>query len=309
MSLPDRLRLARFSAPPGGTVVCIGVFDGVHRGHQELLARCIAMARRRSAIALALSFDPHPIAFLQPQRPIQLVTLPIERADILRGYGIDQVLFASFDRAFAAQSPGAFVDEVLRRRLRAQAVVVGADYRFGRRGEGDAVALAELLGAETPVEVVPEVAAAGLRFRSSELRTAIAAGELDRVVALTGRPLSFCGLVRRGHGRGQKLGFATANLAVDDRQLLPKQGVYAVWAGLDGIRYPAVMNLGSAPTLRGAEVIAEVHLLDAAGDLYGQTMVIDCAARLRDEQHFPSADALVAQIQKDVAEAARLLRL
>lgn len=309
MSLPERLRLANYDAPEAGCVVCIGVFDGVHRGHQELVARCVAAARRRATVALALSFDPHPLAFLQPDRPIHLVTLPQARADALCGYGIDQVVFASFDRAFAQLSPAEFVAQVLGRRLRARAVVVGVDYRFGRRGEGDAAALAELLGPDCPVEVVSEVSAPGLRFRSSELRHAIASGDLDQVVALTGRPLAFSGVVRRGQGRGHQLGFATANLAVDDRQLLPKQGVYAVWAQLGSEQHRAVMNLGSAPTLRGAEVIPEVHLLAGAGDLYGRTILVRCVARLRDERRFPSSEALVVQIQKDAAEAAQILPL
>ena len=302
------LRLAEFPRPAEGSAVCIGVFDGVHRGHQAL-ARAVRQAAEPAGLRpLALSFDPHPAAFFRGDEVGQLITLPTHRAELLGSLGLGAV-FASFDAEFAAMTPQQFVD-LLDQKLAARVVVVGIDFRFGAGRAGDVETLRQLAAGRFGVQVLDEVSEEGLHLRSSNLRRAIRGGDMAQAKRLTGRVFSFEGRVVHGQGRGAGLGFPTANLCVDPRQILPASGVYALRARVGGRWSDGVMNIGLAPTLRCEDgpIIPEVHLLEWGGDLYGQRMAVSVVARLRDEQRFDDLSALTGQIARDCDAARRALR-
>ena len=290
---------------PAGVALCLGVFDGVHKGHQALAQRCVTAAAERGLIPQALSFDPHPAAFFGKTENGHLLTLPERRAEILRDLGLAQTIYAQFDQDFADQSPQQFVDW-LASELQARLVVTGPDYRFGKERAGTVETLASLGRDRFDTIVLEEVADQGLRYRSSYVRKALQAGDLAQVRRLTGRDFDFSGLVVRGQGRGQSLGFATANLQADARLMLPADGVYALGVRTAKADTDGVMNLGRAPTVRGVDGqrIPEVHLFDFEGDLYGDSLQVILVERLRPERHFDSPEALRQQIGVDI-EAAR----
>jgi riboflavin kinase/FMN adenylyltransferase len=285
-------------------VLCLGVFDGVHRGHQALAEMAQRRAEQLGLQPAALSFDPHPAFFFSEHQRQQLLTLPKRRAELLALYGIEKTIFAAFDQKFADQSPAEFV-QFLVNKLKARALVVGPDYRFGRGREGDIKTLRQLGEGVLQLSVVDELLDDTLRFRSSELRQAVDQGDMKKYRSLTGRCFDFLGRVVAGQGRGAELGFATANLSVDERQMLPQKGVYALRVEGANLSALGLMNIGHAPTLRGPQgaVIPEVHLLDFEADLYGQELRVFVVERLRSERSFSSLEALVSQIRSDIVQA------
>ena len=286
-----------------GACVALGVFDGVHLGHQALARRCAAEAATRDLMPIAYSFEPHPAAFFRGATEGSLLTLPERRAELLRAHGIARTVFASFDTDFAQQTPEQFMDR-LRHELGARVLVTGPDYRFGKARAGDV----STLGADDRFEVIvlEEVGATGHRVRSSAMREALQAGDAEHLKRLTGRFFDLEGAVVRGQGRGRSLGFPTANLALDARQMTPGDGVYAVRVVTPSGLVDGVMNVGRAPTLRGDEGarVLEVHLIDHQAELYGERLRVELRTRLRGERRFEGVEALAAQIARDV-EAAR----
>ena len=291
---------------PEGAALCLGVFDGVHKGHQALIERCVSEASHRGLIPVVHSFEPHPAAFFRQQTERYLLTLPDRRSELLRNLGIAHVVFASFDAQFAGQTPEQFLDHLVGHHG-AQLVVTGPDYRFGRDRLGD-VSLIHRDGRFDAV-TLDEVGGLEMRYRSSSMRHALEHGDVSKLNQLTGRFFDFEGRVVRGQGRGRELGFATANLAVDIRQLLPADGVYAVRVMTEQWVDDGVMNIGRAPTVRGVkgERIAEVHVFDFHGDLYGQDLRVELRHRIRGEQSFDGLESLKKQITKDVETARRVL--
>jgi len=287
------------SAPP--TVVTIGNFDGVHLGHRELLARTVALARERGARACAFTFDPAPRDVLRPDNPIPRIQRLVDRVDLLLACGMDHVIVEPFNRDYAAHDAEWFASVVLAERLRAAAVVVGWDFRFGKGRGGSVDTLREHLRA--PVEQVPALSIDGEIVSSSRVRQAIAAGQVERAAALLARPHRVVGSVVRGASRGRELGYPTANVH-PSTPLLPGPGVYAVRAHLADQTYDGVANFGSRPTFGGGPTTLEVHLFDFDGDLYGSEIGVDLIARLRDELRFDNRVALMRQIAED-ARAAR----
>lgn len=292
------------------SVVTIGNFDGVHRGHLTLIARTTAEATQRGARAVALTFDPHPAAVLRPGAvPAALQSLE-ERTALLRESGCDEVVVAAFDAAFAAQGPEEFVDRLLVDRLAAELVVVGTNFRFGRAAAGD-VALLIALGEQRGfgVEAIGLVDLGDGPVSSSALRAQLAAGDVEVVARGLGRPFSLTGEVVHGEGRGRTIGIPTANVAVAEGRALPADGVYACWAGAEGGgRTPAVVNIGWRPTFAGTSRSVEAHLLvDDGPDLYGQRLTLEFVARVRGEQRFEGPEALVARIHEDIRMARELL--
>ncbi len=288
------------------SVVTIGNFDGVHRGHLALIACTTAEATQRGARAVALTFDPHPAAVLRPDAvPAALQSLE-QRTALLRESGCDEVIVVPFDAAFAAQGPEEFVDRLLVDRLAAQLVVVGTNFRFGRAAAGD-VALLIALGEQRGfgVEAVGLVDLGDGPVSSSALRSQLAAGDVEVVARGLGRPFSLTGEVVHGEGRGRTIGIPTANVAVAQGRALPADGVYACWAGTDGgDRTAAVVNVGWRPTFAGTSRSIEAHLLvDGGPDLYGQRLTLEFIARVRGEQRFDGVEALVARIHEDVRVA------
>ena len=294
----------RFAAPP---VLTLGNFDGVHRGHQEILHRLVRRAREVSGTAVALTFHPHPMTVLMPAAAPQLITDWRARVEQIAAGGVDAVVVQRFTPAFAAVEADDFVRRLLVAGLGVHTVVVGYRVAFGHGRAGSAATLVRL-GAECgfAVEVVGPVEVDGILVSSSAVRRAISAGELDRARALLGRAPSACGRVVHGHHRGKSLGFPTANLRVAGL-VLPPDGVYAVRARVHGGERPGVANLGSNPTFHVHERGLEVHVFDFDADLYGQRVEVSFVRRLRGQMRFPDAEALTQQIAHDVAAARQVL--
>src|SRR5262245_48933898 len=298
------------SVPSEGpaAVVALGVFDGIHLGHREILARAVSRAHRLGVEALACTFDPHPSEVLQPGRvPLPITTLA-ERLDLIAGIGIEATVILPFTRELAAIEPEVFVKDVLVDRLRAREVVVGFNHRFGRRARGDP-RLLETLGESLgfAVDVVPPLIIDGEPVSSTVVRSALQEGDLERATRFLGRSYTVCGDVVRGAGRGRTLGFPTANLRTD-RPLLVPTGVYACRAEFGGGVYAAVVNIGVRPTFPGQDFAVEAYLFDFSGDLYDRPLCLSFHRRLREERRFPSVDALKAQIAEDATLARRCLR-
>jgi riboflavin kinase/FMN adenylyltransferase len=303
---------------PPATAACIGAFDGLHRGHQALLARARALQPHLALV----TFDPHPACILAPERAPVLLQSPGQRARVCAALGIETLVLLPFDRALADTSPEGFVQRLLIDGLRPAAVVVGADFRFGAGRRGGVRELAELLRpAGITLEVVEPVpvpwdsSSAPSKLSSSEIRGTVAAGAVERAAAMLGRWYSVEGVVVRGAGRGRQIGVRTANVHAPTA-LLPRAGVYAGALGLPAdptIKpWPAAISLGRNPTFvddPNAPLVLEVHALgqDLGDSLYGRTVEVAFAARLRDEQRFARPEDLIAQIGRDLQAVASAL--
>jgi riboflavin kinase/FMN adenylyltransferase len=283
--------------------VTVGNFDGVHRGHQALVAQAVADARASAGTAVVLTFDPHPSRVLAPERaPATIMTLD-QKAERLARMGVDRVAVLPFTPSLAAQPAPEFAQRVLHDALQATTVVVGAGFRFGRGRAGD-VALLRRLGRSLGFGVhgMRPVFHQGAPISSSRVREALARGDVEGAAEMMGRPFAIDGIVVRGAGRGRTIGIATANIAPVN-ETLPGNGVYACWirvGGSEGPIRPAVANVGRRPTFGGAETTVEAHVLDVAEDFYDQPARLAFQARLRPEQAFSGTEALVAQIRKDI---------
>jgi riboflavin kinase / FMN adenylyltransferase len=275
-------------AEPRPRRVAVGTFDGVHLGHREVI-------RGSDTV---LTFDPHPLAVINPDAlPKLLDSFPIKR-DLIAGLGVEELVVIPFDREFASRSHEEFVDEVLIGTLGATQVSVGENFRFGKGARGDVDYLRSRPEFET--RVVPLVEVAGETVSSSHIRGLVAAGEVRQAATFLGGPFLFEGGVVEGDGRGRDLGFPTANIVPDDRLATPGHGVYAAWAH----GQPAAVNVGVRPTFEtGRGLLVEAYLLDFDADLYGQTLRIAFVERLRGEKRFETVDALVDQMRLDVARA------
>ena len=293
----------------GPTHVAIGTFDGVHRGHQALLRGAVAAARAQGGLAVALTFDPHPLAVLAPDRQPPLLGTLEDRLALFRWLGVDRALVARFDPQLAAVEARQFARQVLAGRLQARTVFVGYNFRFGRGGLGTPADL-ERWGAEWGfwTHTVPPVRVDGQVLSSSWIRRLLEAGDVAGAAAALGRLYSVAGTVTRGEGRGAGLGFPTANLDLAAGLALPAGGVYAVWVAWQGRLWPGVANLGRRPTFGGGELRLEVHVLGLDEDLYGRPLRVGFARRLREERRFAGPAELVAQIRRDVAAAREALQ-
>jgi riboflavin kinase/FMN adenylyltransferase len=288
--------------------LAIGNFDGLHLGHQALLREVVARADDAGLASAVLTFTPHPARMFAPDKAPPLI-MPLERRlELIAEAGIEIAIVEPFTRDFAAIPADAFVRRVLAQDLDARELVVGYDFSFGR-GRGGSAATLAALGAELGlgVAVIPPVAVDGVVCSSTQIRALCAAGDLRGTRALLGRPFEIEGAVVRGAARGRTIGFPTANLAPDG-ELLPKIGIYAARAQIrdgaaGGPSYQAALSIGRNPTFTdaGAPLTVEAYLLDFDGDLYDRRLRIEVLERLRDEQRFASVDALVQQIQADVA--------
>jgi riboflavin kinase/FMN adenylyltransferase len=290
----------------------IGNFDGVHRGHQALVAALARAAHADGCQAGLLTFDPHPLAVLRPDLPLAALSSPEERADLLAALGLDFILIHPFSREVAARPAAEFM-QALTRHVPLRALWIGPDFALGRGREGNAGRLAQI-GADLGyrVEVAPAFDWLGQPVRSSRIRALLSdAGDARQAAALLGRPYQIWGTVTEGARRGRTIGFPTANLSLPadgaHRRLVPANGVYACWAWREERGYPAVVNIGVRPTFDNAHRSIEAFLLDFAGDLYGETLGLSFVERLRGEQRFPNATALIAQITADAHAARRIL--
>ena len=291
-----------------GSVVTIGNYDGVHRGHQHMLAAVVTKARALGLPATVVTFEPTPREFFEgAAAPARLMRLR-EKLDALARYGIDRVVVLRFAETMRTMSAAAFEQRLLVDGLGARHVVVGHDFHYARRREGNIESLREAgLTHGFTVEDVGQFVVDGDRVSSSLVREALGTHDLDRAAQLLGRPYRMTGRVRRGAQLGRKLGYPTANLALH-RKVVPLWGIFAVrvtGAGL--VDHPAVVSLGTRPTVDGTVPLLEVHLFDFDGDLYGQYLSVDFVRWLRAERKFASLDALVEQMHVDSAQARAVL--
>jgi len=303
--------------PPGspGTVVTVGTFDGVHRGHRDVLARISRRAAELGLRSVLVTFDPHPLRVINPEAAPPLLTVGAERLEIVAESGVDFMAIVPFTPVLQRYSAARFVDDVLIRRFHVRHLVIGHDHGFGRGREGD-VDVLRRLGSERGfgVEVVDAVASAeGRPVSSTVIRRAVAGGDLRRAAEGLGRLYSVSGRVIEGAKRGRELGFPTLNVELpppSSHKLLPPQGVYAVRVQTPSGPFGGMMNMGPRPTFGDAATTLEVHLFDASLDLYGAYVKVEFVSRLRDTRAFVDAGALIAQLAIDERDArAALTRL
>ncbi|SDQ20069.1 bifunctional riboflavin kinase/FAD synthetase [Leucobacter chromiiresistens] len=303
----DAIRPADFAS---GSCVAIGKFDGLHLGHQAILERMRTAARSSGARSVAFTFANHPLSYLRPEACPRPLMSRAQRLEAIAGLGLDACVMVEFDEAFASIPAEEFVVDVLVGRLNAKHVLMGADFRFGHRGSGDGAllrALGERHGFTAEVLDWVEDDEAG-QVSSSRIREALLAGDVEGAGRMTGRPVAVRGEVVHGDARGRELGFPTANLGGVIEGLVPADGVYAGWAVLDGVSHPAAISVGNNPTFTPDEVSrVEAYLLDFSDDIYGRTLEIRFAHRLRGMERFDGLDALVVQMHADVARARELL--
>jgi riboflavin kinase/FMN adenylyltransferase len=291
-----------------GCVLTIGAFDGVHRGHQEMLRVLRVQADAKGLPAAMLSFEPTPREYFAKGTPPARLTRFREKCEALREYGLDRFICLRFDEHMRAMSPKEFIEGVLVKTLGARHVVVGHDFRFARDHHGSVATLHEF-GARCGFEIseVPPFELDGERVSSSLIRETLRAGDLPRAAKFLGRPYRITGKVIAGAKLGRQLGFPTANLR-PRRRATPVAGVFAIRVSGCGLKdAPGVANLGTRPAINGGELLLEAHVFDFGGDLYGAHLHVDFIARLRDELWFPNVEELVAQIHRDAAQARAIL--
>jgi riboflavin kinase / FMN adenylyltransferase len=299
----------------GPSVVTIGNFDGVHRGHRSVLGLVVDTARSQGLAAVAITFDPHPLAVLYPDRAPQPLSTTDHKLELLAEVGLDAVLVMPFTRELALWSPRRFVQEVMVDALGAKEVVVGGDTRFGHRNEGDVNTLRELggeLGFGVQVVADQSRSAAAPRERrwsSTMARELVAAGDVEGAAEVLGRPHRMTGVVVHGDHRGRELGYPTANLSPDAVGAVPQDGVYAGrLVRASGDRLPAAVSIGTNPTFDGIERRVEAYALDRTDlDLYGETVAVEFVRRLRPTLRFDGIDDLTRQMADDVDRTRELL--
>jgi riboflavin kinase/FMN adenylyltransferase len=295
--------LAGMLLPERASVVTIGNFDGVHRGHQSILAKVIERARALDATPALVTLDPHPLKVLRPESA-PLLILPLEeRVRLIEAAGIEWMLILPFTLPFSRTPAEDFVRDVLAGALRCREAYLGPNFHFGRDQEGD-VDLLKRLGPRYgfSADKVPEVFYKDFMISSSLVRSTVAEGQVALARRLLGRPFTLIGEVVRGDGRGRELGFPTANLAALN-ELLPGDGVYVTRAVVDGRRRRSATNIGRRPTFGGQARVVETHLLSFQGDLYGRPLRLEFLKRLRGEKRFAGIEELKAQIGRDVGRA------
>ena len=298
----------------GPTVVTLGNFDGVHRGHREVLSRVVQEARDRGATPVAVTFEPHPIAVLYPDRAPQSVQSLTQRLEVLEQVGVSVVVL-EFTREFAQQTPEEFVHRTFVDALGAVAVVVGEDTRFGVRNSGDVETLRQLGGRfGFDVIALPDIGESG-RWSSTRLRAELLEGNVAHAAEILGRPHRVAGTVVHGDHRGRELGYPTANLGSDHEGLVPADGVYAGWLLREGLGddapdrvLPAAISIGTNPTFDGHERRVEAHVLDRRDlELYGEQVALEFVRLLRPTLKFDSVEELVVQMEDDVAQCRQIL--
>ncbi|MFJ4681399.1 MULTISPECIES: bifunctional riboflavin kinase/FAD synthetase [Kitasatospora] len=296
----------------GRSVVTIGSFDGVHRGHQLIINRVVELAGELGARSVVVTFDPHPSEVVRPGTHPPLLAPQPRRAELVEQLGVDAVLVLPFTAEFSQESPEYFVRSVLVEALHAKAVVEGPNFRFGHRAAGNVELLAELGRADDfTVEVVDlqvrGAAGDGEPFSSSLCRRLVAAGDMTGVAEILGRPHRVEGEVVRGAQRGRELGYPTANVDTVPHSAIPADGVYAGWLTADGETMPAAISVGTNPTFDGTARTVEAYAIDRVGlDLYGQHVAVDFLAWLRGMEKFDSVDALLERMAEDVKRAREL---
>lgn len=290
-----------------GTILTIGTFDGVHRGHQYLIGQLLQKARRTDRLAGLITFHPHPSAVLSPGNPTRYLTTPGDKVALLERLGLDIVAILPFNREMAQTSARHFI-ETVSRQLRMAELWVGKDFALGYGREGTPDVL-RVLGQEMgfSVETITPVVWKGEIISSTRIRSLLFRGQVREAAELLGRYPSLAGEVVRGAQRGRCLGFPTANLEVRAERAIPANGIYAVYAVLGEERYRGVANVGVRPSFDNGERTVETYILDFEADIYGCDLVVEFVQRLRPEKRFTDIKKLIAQIERDIVEARRIL--
>ncbi len=296
-----------------GAVLTIGTFDGIHRGHWQVLSEIRRRAEATGRRSVLVTFQAHPLTVLRPEAAPLTLTTPLEKKEVLAESGLDYAVFLPFTPVLAAYTPRRFVEEILVGRFGVKELVVGYDHRFGRGREGDTDTLRSL-GAELgfDVDVVAPVGTGERPISSTAIRRVLLEGDVSSAAEALGRPYSLRGRVVPGDGRGRTLGFPTANLEMRSsggagQKLVPPSGIYAVRGILRSGAYGGALHLGPRPTFPGSPPTIEVHLLDFEHDIYGGDIRVDFVRRLREIRSFDSQGALVQQMRADVEEAREVL--
>jgi riboflavin kinase/FMN adenylyltransferase len=291
-------------------VVTIGVFDGVHRGHQQIIGHTVERARQAGLASVVVTFDPHPSEVVRPGSHPAMLTEFTRKAELIEALGVDVLCLIPFTVDFSRLSAETFVHDVLVEHLHASAVVVGENFRFGHKAAGD-VGLLTRLGRTFgfTVEGAPLVSTDATDLSSTYIRSCVDAGDVVAAAAALGRPHRLEGIVVRGDRRGREIGFPTANLSLAPHVAVPADGVYAAWLARrgNGGSERAAVSIGSNPTFSGRERRVEAYILDFDGDLYGERLALDFAVRLREQRTYDGIGPLVDQIEKDVAETRTVL--
>ncbi|MEV8506597.1 bifunctional riboflavin kinase/FAD synthetase [Actinoplanes sp. NPDC051475] len=304
-----------YEAVPGGfgrSVVTIGVFDGVHRGHQAIIGYAVKRARDLGLQSVVVTFDPHPAEVVRPGSHPAVLTEPVRKAELIEQLGVDALCVVPFTPAFSHLGPEEFVHDVLVDALHAAVVVEGDNFRFGHKAAGDLALLARLgrtFGFS--VEEAPLVTEDGLVFSSTYIRSCVDAGDVKAAAEALGRPHRLAGVVVRGDQRGRELGFPTANLMCHRYAAIPADGVYAarlIRGGDHGRPLAASVSIGTNPTFSGRERRVEAYVLDFSGDLYGERVSLDFVAHLREQRVYTGIEPLVAQIRQDVEDTRSIVR-
>jgi riboflavin kinase/FMN adenylyltransferase len=295
-----------YDAAPGGwgrSALTIGVFDGVHRGHQQIIGHTVKQARDLGVQSVVVTFDPHPSEVVRPGSHPAVLTEPARKAELIEALGVDVLCVIPFTPEFSRLAPEQFVHDVLVEHLHAALVVVGENFRFGHKAAGDEALLARL-GRSFGFSVAgaPLVSSNGTVFSSTYIRSCVDAGDVAAAAVALGRPHRIEGVVVRGDGRGRHIGFPTANLLCGRYAAIPADGVYAAWLVRRGRRHMAAVSIGTNPTFSGRERRVEAYLLDFDEDLYGERVALDFVVHLREMRTYTGIEPLVAQIEQDVAD-------
>ena len=293
--------------PDGDTILTVGAFDGVHRGHRHLIQQMVEEARQAKRLAGLITFYPDPGAVLSPYNPTRYLSTPGEKAALLERLGLDILAILPFDQGMAQTSARDFID-LVRRHLHMVELWVGEDFALGRARQGNVTALRAMeqeLG--FTVRVIEPLTWQGQIISSTRIRSLLLQGKVRKAAQLLGRYPSLAGEVVRGSQRGHCLGFPTANLEVRKERIIPADGTYAVYARLGKERHQGVANVGVRPSFEiGSERIVEVHILDFEREIYGCDLVVEFVERLRDERRFADVEELKAQIERDIARTRRI---
>jgi len=300
--------ISELSQLQGPVFLAIGVFDGVHLGHQAVISTSAGHARAVNGTPVVVTFDPHPEKILRPDKAPHLLTATPHKITLIRALGVQHLLIIAFDKHFAATEPEDFVQQLVQHSKPLSEICVGHEWSFGRNRRGN-LQLLEELGRQFDFKVVgiPPVRVSGEIVSSTTIRRAIQAGDLKKAATMLGREYTILGTVVHGDAMGKKIGFPTANLSAHSEQF-PPNGVYFVETSLHGVVYPGVVNLGYRPTMSSgkSDRTLEVYLLDFDGDIYGKDLELRFIRYLRPEKKFENVDALVQQIERDVHQAREL---
>ncbi len=299
----------QIEAPLTGSVVTIGNFDGVHLGHRRLMARTLELAKQLGVASVVMTFDPHPVKVLYPDREVRRIFDFDDQKEQLSLLGVDYLVIEPFSREFSNLAAERYVQDFIFKPFQPKALVVGYDFSFGANKSGTIDFLrqqSQMLNFF--VEVIPPVKVGDILVSSSRIRQALSEGDLPTAERLLGRRFYLQGIVEKGKGRGRTIGVPTANINANV-ETLPSEGVYCGFVLREGERKKCVMNIGRNPTFENqrASPILEVHLLDFNEDLYGETLRVELKQKLRGEKKFASIDELVAQIQRDIRDAREIL--